>query len=723
MVFQFLNYIFDSFFNFIKRNCMDDIRYQKGFAKNIGVSYQGIFKNDIKKSSNTYQPLFESVTNSLEAIKDSNEPSKEHKIIISLYKNKGLTINNFDKLVVQDTGRGVTEEDFKRIIIYKDMSKGYNNRGSGRFQYLIHFDETIIESIFKEDDNTFKSKLTLSKKDTFLNNYSICRVDEFKALNDNSETFTKVTFKTPILSENSFNNWDLRSIYDSLVSHYTAYFVENKDNLPKFIFKYFEDDIEKESFELEKDDIPSIYKSNDIEIPYFDTVNGITTLSEEKEKFKVTSYKLDADKCLKNDIHLVSKGEKVKEPELKLKSISPKTEFDGKRFIFQVSSEYIDKNDSDDRGYIRITKNKTNDLLNKYITLENIEEYLNNHIVQEYDELQESIKEHNNTLERLKDTLLLNEDDLKGISIGESEEKIIKLAYKSEAERQSEIDSKLILAVNELKQLDPTDDDFQNQLNDKTNELNKKIPLLNKQSLSHYIARRQLLIELFEFILDGKLDVQNDNSRQNNEQLLHSVLFKEGSNDDYGQDLWLLNEDYMYFKGSSNVHLNKIIFNGENILETENLSEEKQNYLNENSGLVNLKRPDILLFPSEGKCIILELKSPDVEVSEHITQINNYATKIYNFQKSNLNINTFYGYLIGENIKELEVQSHDSRFEYSDITETIVRPEYPIRDYFKERGGNIGLLYTEVLSYRALINKTKNRNSIFKDKLFNKSNR
>lgn len=52
-------------------------------------------------------------------------------------------------------------------------------------------------------------------------------------------------------------------------------------------------------------------------------------------------------------------------------------------------------------------------------------------------------------------------------------------------------------------------------------------------------------------------------------------------------------------------------------------------------------RPDILLFPEEHKCVIIEFKSPDVELSNQIEQINNYASIIRQFSKPEFEITNF----------------------------------------------------------------------------------
>jgi hypothetical protein len=72
-----------------------------------------------------------------------------------------------------------------------------------------------------------------------------------------------------------------------------------------------------------------------------------------------------------------------------------------------------------------------------------------------------------------------------------------------------------------------------------------------------------------------------------------------------------------------------------------------------------------MLFPEEGKCSIIELKNPNVNASEHLSQIDFYANLILNYTNSQFTISTFYGYLIGEKIESRDVLGRVSAYEHS----------------------------------------------------------
>ena len=128
------------------------------------------------------------------------------------------------------------------------------------------------------------------------------------------------------------------------------------------------------------------------------------------------------------------------------------------------------------------------------------------------------------------------------------------------------------------------------------------------------------------------------------------------------------------------------------------------------------KRPDVLLFPEEHKAIIIEFKAPDVNVAEHLTQIDFYANLLLNYTIDNLHLTSFYGYLIGEEIEDRDVRGRVSRFEVSPNFKYWFRPSERVTNF---NGGPEGSIYVEVIRYSTLLERAKMRNRIFINKLRN----
>jgi hypothetical protein len=168
--------------------------------------------------------------------------------------------------------------------------------------------------------------------------------------------------------------------------------------------------------------------------------------------------------------------------------------------------------------------------------------------------------------------------------------------------------------------------------------------------------------------------VKSGKKQRIDEKLLHNLIFQQSSESSNPEDndLWLINEDFIYFKGFSEFKLDDVKIGDDYLFKRESeMTEEELEYKHKCNRDAGDRRPDILIFPQEGKCIIIEFKAPDVNVSEHLSQINRYATLINNLSSDKMQIK--------------------------------------------------GSLYTEVLKYSELLERAKLRNQIFIDKLTKKS--
>ena len=150
------------------------------YVKTNGVYYKGVLKT-VKKSKDYLRPLFESFTNSLEAIASKNNETHGGYITINIHSKSDIFTNTnvdksqlqFDKIVIEDSGIGFDDENFDRLTTYQDDRKGYNNKGSGRLQIIHYFNKCEYESIYQDKADYKLRKFTLSKSDVYLKNDSI----------------------------------------------------------------------------------------------------------------------------------------------------------------------------------------------------------------------------------------------------------------------------------------------------------------------------------------------------------------------------------------------------------------------------------------------------------------------------------------------------------------------------------------------------------------------
>jgi hypothetical protein len=698
-----------------------------------GVYYPAVLK-DVKKHKDQFRPVYEAFTNSLESIKLKRLKAMNQgneSITIDLYLRTSTAPPElfFDQLIISDTGIGFDEDNFRRLITFKDDRKGYHNRGSGRIQFLHFFDTAEYVSIFKDVSTCRKRSFTLSKhylkKNAIVSNHKIedCQAD----------SLTVITLRK-LIDEKDFKAYDELSATELkhlLITKYIMEFCTHGDSLPSIkIAQYIDGVLDGEPLTITEGDIPKFDNEKELVLNYFRLSPGSKDFEKclKQEEFKLSAFKIDGNDLKKNELKFTSKGEVLPEKLIELRCLAPTDMLDGNRFLFLISGKYIDDRDGDTRGAINIQTREDFKKANSShpslygtdeIFLDDIEDEANCTISAMYSEIRKKKEEKLQDIEKLKNMFLLDGSILKAmkISLEDTEEKILERVYVADSKTIAKKDAKIKKYMDRLDNLDPTDDHYQNKLNSITSNLVKTIPLQNRASLTHYVARRKLVLELFGKTLDRELEAQRTGARNIDEKLLHNLIFQQSSREPDESDLWLINEDFIYFKGTSETPLCDVMIDGNKIFKKE-CTDEEERYLLSLGENRKRKKPDVLLFPEEGKCIIIEFKNTNVNVAEHLNQINFYASLIRNFTEDHFQLDTFYGYLIGESIESRDVRGYDGDFIESYQFRYWFRPK---KNIVGENDRRDGTLYTEVIKYSTLLDRARRRNDIFINKLIERT--
>jgi len=685
------------------------------------LSFVGVL-HDIKKSSTSLQPIFECFTNALESIKIKQVSNASYKGEIAIKINATETTvqtTEFNSLSITDNGIGFNDEEFKRFNTFKLTTKGFKNLGSGRIQYVHYFGTTNVNSVFEKDGTLYNREFVVSKREDFIKHPNNAIVKHIQC-NPTQETITKTTVTFSSLLENSgiYNDLNQQTLKEKLLERYIHYFCHNQNKLPEIKIAFYVQSVLQGESTISKSDIPNIDKTESIQLQYSKKSNiGIEKI-DKKENFTIDAFKIAKSLLKENKLNLVSKGEVIEESDVTLESLAGSDNVKGNKYLFLVSSNYIDARDTNLRGVLNIPSKDSfeKDLFanQEEILIEDIQDEVNKSINIMYPEIEEVKQKHLAEFVKLKEMFLLDDETAKNISISinDSESKILEKFYAAEAKKIASVDASIKESVDNLEKLDPANPNYQTELINAVDELVKTIPLQNKKALTHYVARRKLVLELFQKILNNETDKLKSGDRID-EEVLHNLIFQQSSNDPLKSDLWLINEEYIYFKGGSEGLLGQIELDGSKILK-EVLSDEEQDYRTKQGGDARLKRTDILLFPAEGKCIIIELKAPGTNISDHLNQINRYASLINNLSVDTLKFNTFFGYLIGESIDVDDIIDNDSDFVNAPNLGYLFRPFKRIVGKF---GKTDGSLYTEIIKYSTLLERAKLRNNIFIEKL------
>ena len=698
------------------------------YIKARGIYYANELPTIRKKKDTPLQPVYEAIANAWEAIREkyTDEHMNIGKITLELYSISNVLSGedgncDFSKLCIIDNGVGLNDDSYERLETLRDDSKHFSNKGTGRIQYIHTFDETILDSVYQKQDGSFgKRKVTLSKKEAFLLHNAIMRLDEAAEIAA-TDTQTIVTFLRP-LEENDVNYYQtltIDALKEEIIKHFLSLFCDNRTKLPQISLVHYVDQVEAKRVEIKTEDIPEPDKEEPFTINYsqFDGKSIVHTLNS--ADFMLTSFVQPADVLKENAIFLVSKGEQASR--IKFDKLASKDSIEGNRYLFLLSSPYIEECDRDDRGNIRLITAKDfkaqeegSLFPEEVILLDDIQDEANKKIGSLYGEIEDTTIETRKNLDELQKMFLLNPETVAAfrsrVKNTDTDEDILKKIYQSEAEVKAHQDAQIKQQFSYIQSINPTDANYQEELQTKVDEFVTTIPLRNRTALAQYVAHRKLVLDVFDTIM-----LRVKQGEKLNEDIFHNLIFQQGSTAPENSDLWLINEEFIYFRGDSNKRLCDIEYNGEQILKSE-LTDEEEEYKNKSHHDGSLRKPDILLFPAEGKCVIIEFKAPDVAVSNHLHQINRYARLIHNLSQDKYHFNTYYGYLIGENIDIEDILDSIDNFVSAASLNYIFRPYVSIKGRF---GRPDGALYTEIIKYSDLLERAKVRNKMFIDKLEN----
>lgn len=708
----------------------DDIANVKtGFVHIQGVYLENELKS-FRLRSSSLTPVYEAFINSYESIMDSNICSS-HKIEIILNVStgspplKGMTTKPeyfFESIEVRDTGDGLTKQNLLRFLTLRDNRKGHANKGTGRVHYIRNFETTNVKSYVNiSSEQSECIELELSKNPEYIRNNSFVKIIKHDII-ESVKPSTSVTFTKPYNKkyEDYYANLSIDDLKNSIINHYLPLLCSAGLKCEIEIIRRVATDMGKPSEErviLCKEDIPTQFAQHDMVVNLSEINEGRVVNSREKTTLQISSFRtnLPDDSCyIANDKEL---GKKIQLDCLR-KGL-PKTSC---AYIFIVKGDILNNSEYNESGEIKLLsareyKDMQGELFNeKALTEENVIEKANETILNHYDDVKDALNKQIDELDEVTKFLRVDtttrENVKKDLKLNDNYKTIISKVNKLQANKLSERDSRLFELRKIANDINPNSPTFREDVSALSAYLEKNTSLERMKELTRYVNRRRIILEILESI-ENKQHVLNKSkpSKKVRESVLHNLIFPQRSTNAKESDLWILNEEFIYFEGCSEHALKDIKYKGKKVLD---IPESESNQFAMDP---SMQRPDILLFPAEGKCIIIELKAPGVPVDDYLNQANKYANLIYSFHVPQMAINTFYTYLIGDDINPKDVRAYDSDFIYSPIGDYMYARPKAVSQLKDGGPENMGSIYREVISYRSLLERAKRRNQTFFEKL------
>jgi len=701
--------------------------YTKGEFIKQTVSYESLMKRRVKKHSSFFQPIYEAVSNALEATN-----GKDDEIAIRLKVSKSLHEDKFyfNCIEVEDTGCGFTKENLERFYDLYNESKGYNNLGTGRIQFLHFFQHTEYHSVYYDEEDGKKKQISICLSTKFIKKEKTPIWASYpETVDDETAMGTTISFYLPWDEKDrvSYEELTTDEVYDKVFTHYLGRLCLSKGNMQTIEIEHYINGAHDETKDkwITDQNIPNVDYHDEVKVHYKmvnSSGNGFIKQND-SETFEINSFLLPSEVQKRNEVKLTSKNETVEAGNVDFSFVGRAKIEDGKNMLCLISSSFLTGLDTDLRGKLNIyTKEeflKERNLFafpEKQIFIDDVQEEVTEKITAHYPAINKIKEESEEDIDQVVEDFSLDSDVVKriGRKTGEKASDFLSRYYDAEAEVEKDNSKKMREIFSSFRQLDPSSKSFRRSFNVKVGAANSLIPVKNKSSLSKYISSRTAAMNMLQMILDKDLECQLvKNKRRDNEKLIHDLLFPQGSIDALESNLWMLNEDFIHFRGYSNFKIRDLKIEGESIIR-DNLSEDEKKTLTEYNKDLLGNKPDILLFPEEHKCIIIELKSDTADPTKYLNQAVNYAGLLRAFAKDEFVIDNFYLYLIAERFNFERIRISNPLFRISQYLDYVFLPNSPV--YGGTRGE--GALYMEVLKYSTLLNRAKIRNSIFTEKLF-----
>lgn len=652
---------------------------------------------NIRSSTNVYTPLVEIIVNAIDAIEAKNNNDGKVEIHINRSSQSELdgSSSKISGFTVIDNGIGFTDknrEAFDTLYTANKIQKG--GKGFGRFTCLKYYEDIKIKSTYKENGQYFERSFRMGKDTDIIIEEDIKPVDT---------TDTGTTIKL-ISIKQSFPDASISTISRTLVEKLLPFFVDDTRSCPRIVLF----DNEKSESRILND---YIEKPSKFLIKEVKSASGEFILDSDNgnKKFLARVFKIYSPKVTRSKVNLVAHRRVVTSTSLHnyipefieefYDQLRTNGEKEARNFIIKVYvfGDYLDEHVSVERGGFEFKKEKD---LFFGISQKEIESHASNFAC---DAVEDDVEQRRKKTEKRVSQYVREEapwytDTAKKIdyselsynpSYSEIENHLHKKNFQEEVKVKSEVQEL-------LKSNEP------NEIKSKTNSIVRRITDSSKNELTHYIALRKSVLDIF----DKSLKLRDD-GKYESEEVVHDIIFPTKEDNDSipfeGHNLWIIDERLSFTNYlSSDLPLDGPKSDRPDILAFDNLIGFRGE--NEPSSPVTIfefKRPqrDDFANPSS--------EDPIQQIIRYVRQIKEGKYQTPEGREIYVRDTTpFYGYVICDINKK-------------------VRDWLTYEKDFKVMPDNLGYfnwhdklnLYLEVLSWDKILKDAEKRNAIFFHKL------
>jgi hypothetical protein len=692
----------------------------------------------IPKSRRPLAPIFEAVSNAFEAISDRRRSTgwaQRGDVTIKFYFSGLLPeTRTLERIEISDNGIGFDDTNFARFETFLDRTKGFNNRGSGRVQ-ILHFARNIeVTSHYHQGEGVMCRHFQCSPR-TFITNSTVEPAATSAPI---GSTITLSDFALNDEARVLFDALTLVDLRNAIKSHFLLRLhlarIEDLATAPVLMIAFFKNSKLDDETNLVPADIPEP-ETGDIDVHYVrlkdpqaEEIEWLVQPSH-SEGLHWAHFKLAAEELPENGVMLCSKGVAI--DRVRFDGLKKAEAVDGYRFLTAVHGDVLSRGENVSHAVDKFTLPKRADTEKAIrdgslffdpnqdiLFFDDIEDAVENALPSIYADLYALKAEQQTDVAAIAAAHGISPEIVRATKIGlnDTEKQITEKLFRKQSEELAEQSLKIKKLFEALDCLDPSSDNYQTELEAKSSELLGLIPEQNKQELSRYVIRRQMVAKVLGKIIDGAIapvakpkKARSQKPRlQGKEALIHDLIIRRGGVTSQPHDLWVLSEEFVHFEGCSNHRIDQIkdSHGGKLLRDVSEATIEAY-------GIRTKVMPDIFLFADEGQCILIELKAPDVNLSEYLNQLPMYCNLIANFSLKP--ITRFYCYLIGEVLNPIEIGGDYRQTADGDF---VRRADYSIMRYENGRQDEeIGKAHIEIIKLSAIHKRALRRNKSFADRL------
>ncbi len=483
-------------------------------------------------------PMLECVVNSIISLQQSSLPANEKEIQIKIIRgalpsqtNLLDSVKTIDSFVITDNGIGFTDKNYRSFETpFSQANKEFGCKGIGRFTVLAAFESLKVESNYLENQVWKYREFEFNTK------------DEVNLIT--SEKSEEDVFKTKVRLDNCFNEvirqksaLKIEDIAESVMQHCLIYYWN--DSLPKIMI-YDEESSRAESI---NDLYAKVSKEKE------------RNFEVKKQQFKIYITKTPKEGNSKNNYVQYCANSRVVGNPKNIKNFNSLFNYpisrNGSLYFLDVYvvSEYLNRKSFSTRNGFNIPKEKENLLFanSSPLSFQEIEENLTKVLEDEYNEFvkksrersQEEIKSYIKEKAPRYRSFLKKPEVLNSIPPNLSEDKLEEHLYKISYTARKKVENHIDKFINEKQVNEETINQIKDDIKEKT--------AYDVDSLADYMTRRRAIIELFEKFLDA-----DENGNYKLEEDVHNLIFPMGltSNDVVyeNHNLWLLDERFLNYK-------------------------------------------------------------------------------------------------------------------------------------------------------------------------------